>query len=81
MAEHFCCDSILPLLIKLGKLIQISVLISVKYKNKRCVTNIKMSRTEARAVIKYQQKKGMASKESIRTWYRHLLRSPVPMQL
>ena len=58
--EHFLCDNTLPLLTKLEKEIQLSVLITVRvrtYKGERYAKNLKkMNKTDFQAVIKYQQK-------------------------
>lgn len=59
ITEHFSCKT-LTLLIKLGKLIQMYVLISVRwgpYKFERCATNIKIRQNRSSKVLKYLQKR------------------------
>ena len=59
LAEYFCCGDTLPLLIKLEKPIQISVLIFVQIgpKDEKWVTNLKMDKTQVWAVINNNEKK------------------------
>lgn len=65
IAEHFCCGNTLPLLIKLEKVSQISLLCAgeAHAKVKGRATQLKMDKTEARAVLQYLQNKGVTHME------------------